>query len=251
MGELLRIATDPQLYDNVTVDWNKEGRGLNSPNRRHYWSYLQPFARAWQNKRILDIGAGTGWLLDVLVREIGVQSAIGIDPSVRNIALARKLYPSINMTCTTLQGFAPKEQFDVALSVLSLLHIHPLKAAYEKVSQLLAPKGIFMAVVPDYDYFRTPRKGRVPQIEDLGLDECVTMIPREYGTVADIVRRTSFYEEVAKGHGLTLTHHIPMPAAQEDRNRHPELASMTVTHLLKFENICCENDRIVRNVDQR
>jgi len=251
MGELLRIATDPQLYDNVTVNWEKEGRGLNSPNRRHYWSYLQPFARAWQNKRILDIGAGTGWLLDVLVREIGVQSAIGIDPSVRNIVLAGKLYPSISMIRTTLQGFAPKEQFDVALSVLSLLHIHPLEAAYEKVSQLLAPKGIFMAVVPDYDYFRTPRKGRVPQIEDLGPDECVTMIPREYGTVADIVRRTSFYEEVAKEHGLILTHHTPMLAAQEDRSQYSELSPMIVTHLLRFENICCESDKLVKKIDQR
>lgn len=232
---LLRIATDPYLYDRLTVNWEKEGERLESPNRAHYWSFLEPDASTWKNKSLMDIGAGTGWLLDVTLRKVGVApSSLGIEPSFKNIAIAKRLYPHITMIQTTLQLYQPDRRFDIAVSVLSILHIYPLGAAFTKIAQLLSPKGIFIAIVPDYNFFRSKRKGRIPKIEELNNDECVTMIPREYGIVADIVRKLEKYEVVAGQYNFSLMDHKPMPPAPQDCLKHPELAKTIATHLLKF-----------------
>jgi SAM-dependent methyltransferase len=234
MGELLKIATNPEHYDSDQVDWSKEGEGLQSPNRRHYWSYMQPYVQEWDGKDLLDIGAGTGWLCDAALREGNVNTAIGVEPASKSIALAHTLYPQIEMIDSSFEEYQPDRKFDIAVAVMTLLHMHPLEDALQKVADLLKVNGQFYAVVPDFEYFRSTRKGRTPQIEELVPGESVTAVEREYGTVADIVRETYRYQEAARATGLVLEEVIPMPPSPEQFDKYPELKDTTVTHFLRF-----------------
>lgn len=235
MGELLVMATNPDHYDSDQVDWSKEGEGLQSPNRRHYWSYMQPYIADWEGKELLDIGAGTGWLCDAALREAHVQTAIGVEPARKSIELAHSLYPQVEMIAAAFEDFQTDRKFDIAVSVMSLLHMNPLEDVLQKISDLLKSEGQLYAVVPDYDYFRSTRKGRTPLIEELAPGEAVTAVEREYGTVADIVREIYRYQEAAQATGLILEEVIPMPPSPEQFAKYPELRQVNVTHFLRFK----------------
>ena len=90
MSHLLRRATDIGQYDDPHLPWNKHEDSLESPNRKWMFTYLSRFKEKWKG-RVVDIGCGTGWLIN------GIQAyaryAIGIDPSWNNFNRAKGFQP--------------------------------------------------------------------------------------------------------------------------------------------------------------
>ena len=157
----------------------------------------------WAGRRVLDIGAGTGWAVDE-VRRMGASLSMGIDPSIKHFFLAQECYPDAFMVYSTLEGFKTRQRFDRIFSIMSLQHIDNLRLGMTKVHDLLVPGGDFMAIVPNYDYFRLPRHGYEVEITEIDSLQYVTTIKRETGTISDIVRKEIAYVLAGDVVGLDL-----------------------------------------------
>lgn len=157
-GNLFKRATSPRQYDSPIVGWTADSKGTSLPIREFILEYLAPHISGWKGKDLLEIGLGTGWLLDIAYKA-GVCSATGIDPSKRSISLAQKYYPQITSIDVAFEKYVPDKNFDVVLSVLSFGHISNLEAAFKKISQLLKKEGEIFLIVGDYDYYKRQRYG--------------------------------------------------------------------------------------------
>jgi len=233
---LLELATDPNQYDRDESGWASEGIGPASPTRAHFWEYLEPFTQRWKGKTLLDIGSGTNWLADLALQQ-GVEIAIGIEPSVRNVDLSQKLHPDILVIYSTLEEFKLHYQFDIITSLMSLNHLADMNLAFGKISSLLNGTGEFFAIVGDYDHQRQPRRNYKIELEDLNPDEFVVSITRPFGTLVDIIRRISVYENAARNSGLELVEDIPMVPTLTLMERIPgfrQSKDVPMTHLLRF-----------------
>lgn len=238
MGNIRELAINPLQYDSKDTGWESVGASAESPTRTHFWNYLKRYSSSWKENNVIDIGSGTGWLVDLVLKE-GARSGVGIEPSRRNYELARSLYPHVNSLNVSLEDYIPDRKFDVGLAVMSFVHIGNLEEAFKKISGFLNPQGELIAIVPDYDYFHAPRNNYEVTFEEVDSDEYATLIKRPHGTLADIVRTTKKYSRVAEGYGISLLHDIPIPALQNTPAGEytTENPSVIATHLLRFQKI--------------
>ena len=103
-------------------------------------------------KRILDIGCGSGGITIDLVREFKAGFVLGVDVEdatcsrSREIAAKYKLQNKIDIRKIT-PGIFPfqDEQFDIVFSKDSIVHIHDKEHLAFEVFRLLRPGGFFLA----------------------------------------------------------------------------------------------------------
>lgn len=236
MGNIRELAINPLQYDNKDTGWESVGVSVESPTRTHFWNYLKRYTSSWKEKDVIDIGSGTGWLVDLILKE-GSRSGVGIEPSRRNYELAKSLYPHVVSLNVSLEDFIPNRKFDVGLAVMSFVHIGDLEEALKKISSFLNFQGELIVIVPDYDYFHAPRNNYEVTFEELDVEEYATLIKRPHGTLADIVRTNNKYSRVAERYGLSLLQDIPIPALQNtpEGEYTKENSSVIATHLLRFQ----------------
>jgi len=225
-------AIDPKQYDGL--QWINEGLA-DSARTAFFADYLEPYMATWQGKRVLDIGAGVGWLVaDALER--GATLAVGIEPSLDHVQRGAIDHPQAELVQTTLEAYdAQGQTFDRIISVMAFPHIADLDASFAKVSSLLAKDGEVILIIPDYDYFQMPREGYKIDIQDLGdEDSYAVTITRPSGPLADIVRKTSVYERAARAAGLCLLREIAMTPTDQHIERVPKYATMRDTALTRL-----------------
>lgn len=104
---------------------------------------------------ILDLGCGTGFLLDLMQNEIDDQRYLGIDISSKMIEVARQKYPKklfIVDDCKNVTEHVRQYEFkpDLAISFFSIPYIgvETIKAVYS----ILDEKGKFLAVYYNKPY---------------------------------------------------------------------------------------------------
>ena len=238
MGNIRELAINPQQYDNKDTGWESVGVSVESPTRTHFWNYLKRHSSSWKEKDVIDIGSGTGWLLDLALKE-GARTVVGIEPSRRNCELARSLYPHVTSLNVSLEEYIPEQKFDVGLAVMSFVHIGNLEEAFKKISGFLNSQGELIAIVPDYDYFHAPRNNYEVTFEELDDEEYATLIKKPHGRLADIARTTEKYSRVAEKYGMSLLENIPIPALQNTPAGEytTENPNVIATHLLRFQKI--------------
>lgn len=233
----LKRATQPNQYDIGDILWAKEGHAR-STRTQFFWEYLEPYSKSWNGKTVLDIGAGTGWLI-VRALECGATKAVGVEPSANNVAQGKQDHPDVKLVQTTLENFDGKnQQFDKIVAVMSFSHIADLDTAFSKVRSLLTPNGEAIIVVPDYDYFQTPRHGYSIEQQPIDEESYAIAITRPSGTLADIVRKTSMYQRAAESAGLELVEDMEMKPTENQIINAPKYAVMkdkALTHLLVFK----------------
>src|SRR5258708_4486779 len=111
MSSPFERATRPDQYDADDLFWEKEARS-ESGRTQFFWEYLEPYADSWKDKKVLDVGAGTGWLVSQAQKH-GAAKALGIEPSSKNIAAALRDHSDAMIQQDTLESFdSGGERFD-------------------------------------------------------------------------------------------------------------------------------------------
>lgn len=233
----LKLATNPHQYDSQEIDWEKEGLG-NTSSRRFFQEYLRQYLDV-KDRTVLDVGSGMGQLFSLL-KELGALKVEGVEPSVKNVKVSKRLYPDTSVFEGTLQQFSQKSYYDVVVSVMAFEHIYNLEEAFEKVSELLTFNGTFYLSVADKNYHLMPRFNYVLESEELGNDIIVskTTRPGTIGTLYDILRPLNHYIKAAESNGLTLEKQIEMKPTEEFINIEPKYSTykdQPICHLLIFK----------------
>lgn len=239
MPSLRELATNPQQYDSLSINWEAEGAGLQAPTRKYFWHYLKPYSKSWKGKSILEIGCGSGWLLDQ-AEKAGAGSTTGVEPSKQNCMLAEKYFPGLNMVNSGFEDFHTIEKFDIIAAVAVFGHIDDLSATFKKISAMLNKSGEVILTTPDFDYFAVPHHGHQKEMEAVDEEEYITLVTRPMGPIADIARSTHKMIAAARLAGLHLIEEVPMPPTEELMTELPKYRSsegQPMWRLLRFQKV--------------
>jgi ubiquinone/menaquinone biosynthesis C-methylase UbiE len=100
--------------------------------------------------RVLDIGCGTGRLLDLLHDRSSV--AVGVDASTRMLLTAKRLRAGPHLVCGMAERLPfAAAVFDVATATLSLRHWQDPVRGIGEVARVLCPAGLFVAADADIE----------------------------------------------------------------------------------------------------
>jgi len=98
--------------------------------------------------KILDIGCGSGVLLETLCRECGCVGK-GIDVDRRRIERARAHCPRASFECGLFEARNIKETVDAVTSVAVIEHVVDPPAFLKEIGQILAPGGSLFLLTPN------------------------------------------------------------------------------------------------------
>ncbi|MFF3599058.1 class I SAM-dependent methyltransferase [Kitasatospora indigofera] len=177
--------------------------------RNHVFARLVELSAARPGDHVLDVGCGTGYLTRRVAQAVAPGgTALGVDPSTKVIAHARRLAEQDGRdNCTFRRGIAeeldaPAASFD---AVVSSLMVHHLPAALRQralaeIHRVLRPGGRLM--VAD---FRPPR-GRIGR-HLVGAVTGPAMELNPIGELEGLVRQAGF-EDVATGDLHPWIHYV-------------------------------------------
>lgn len=205
---IYKRATNPLQYDLQDLSWENEEK-LNSTRILFFKEYLKKYFPKWKNKKILEIGSGTGWLLQE-AKKAKASLVEGIEPSQKNVKLSKVRHPKIQISETSLEKYKTDKKFNIVLAVMSFSHISNLKAAFKQISAFLEHNGELIIVVPDYVYFSKQRHNYKVKSVKINANEYAVSVNRKTGILADIVRKNSVYIKIASQFGFLLKEEIPM-----------------------------------------
>lgn len=235
LDKLLKQATNPTGYDAPDTEWVIEN-GKDSPRQVIYRDYFLPYKTEWLDKDVLDVGSGAGWLLDFFIQN-GARTVKGIEPSWKNVEASGVLYPHAHVTRADFMATQLDELFDFITVVMVLPNLLDLEAVFGKLKSLMRENAKLIVVVPDYDYFKTPRHGYGLEMAAMNSEEYVIEITRPTVVLTDIVRKNEVYIAAAEKAGLHCVDSIPMvPSGSftEQLPQYSEFQNQPIMHLLRF-----------------
>jgi len=206
--QLFARATDPKQYDAPGLDWPREGVP-SSPAMQFFQRSLRWELGDLRGKSVLDIGCGTGHFCE-LIEELGARRVVGLEPSARNAAAARRRYPGLELVEGSLQGAELPTRFDLAVAVMSFEHQPDLTGAFRRVRDLVVPAGRFLLVVGDKPFHLTPRFGLGLEVHEEPDGSALVATAYPFGTLHDVIRPLGHYVEAARAAGLTLLRTVPL-----------------------------------------
>ena len=120
---------------------------------RSFKAAVARLAEVQPGEAVLDLGCGTGTLLEALVACQPGAGFTGIDPDRHVLAIARRRLQRSARTVELVEGYAqdlpfPDQAFDLVISTLIFHHLpDPVKvSAFGEVRRVLAPHGRFLLV---------------------------------------------------------------------------------------------------------
>ena len=225
-------ATDPRQYDRPELDWTRQG-APDSASSRAYQVALREALAGVRVTAAVDIGCGLG-PLEPLLRELGAQRVVGIEPSAQSAAIARRSHPAMEVIESPLETVTLDGGFDLAVAVMSFEHQPDLAAAFRNVSRLLVSGGRFALITGDPDFHRTPHLGLSVDARYLPDGSIAVATSYPFGTIHDLVRSPEQIVTAATGAGFVVERRIPLmptPLLIEDDPGWREIADRPYGHL--------------------
>ena len=98
--------------------------------------------------RVLDIGCGTGFLIEGLLESGWAGTVTGIDFAPDMVESCRRRWPEHHFVCADAEVFEPFQSFDLILSNFTFQWLEDVPAAVEKYYSFLDEKGVLALAVP-------------------------------------------------------------------------------------------------------
>jgi SAM-dependent methyltransferase len=120
------------------------------------------------NKRVIDIGCGSGYLTAKLSRDASY--VLGVDSSKRMIDIANREYghlPRLEFFNESIEEFSrnrPNIEFDVAISNMSLITIPDLEETIKDISSIVSLRGVFAFSITHPCFYNQYRKYQSSEI---------------------------------------------------------------------------------------
>ncbi len=135
----IKILDSAEGYDLAAEDYDKKEKYLNSFEKGKFLSLLPET----KDKKILDVGAGTGRVSLPLVLSGAQVTALDISEKILEL-LKRK-----NKKITTVVGEAENlpfenESFDIVTAAFLIVHLKDPKIFFDEVYRVLKPDGLFL-----------------------------------------------------------------------------------------------------------
>ena len=234
MAELFESATSEKQYDKEEIAWSD----TDWLNNIHSFQ-LEYISRdnSWKSKKVLDIGCGTGWLLEHALKE-GATIAEGIEPSEKNYRLIQRNRPELVVFNDSFQSFETTRKYDLIISIMAFNHLSNIDEAFKKSYQLLESKGKLIILVPEFEWSRRKRLDYDVEIETISDDEYVVKTKRTIGNIADIIRKPSVYISVATKAGLHLMENTgmrPTPKLIESEKKYLTYKDIDISRMIIFQ----------------
>ena len=127
------------------------GRCRDAAGRTSY-QWLSEVVEPGRHRRVLDLACGSGRLLSLCVERFAPGVAfLGVDMSAEELALARERLPAgaaeLRQGLAQDLGFLADGSVDAVLCHWALTLMDPVRPVLEEVRRVLAPGGVFAAIV--------------------------------------------------------------------------------------------------------
>jgi 2-polyprenyl-3-methyl-5-hydroxy-6-metoxy-1,4-benzoquinol methylase len=227
-------AVDPKQYDKEEMIWEEYGH-KDDPMRVFYKDVLRNEIVSLKNKKILDVGSGSGAFFE-FYRELGASEIKGIEPSELNFRASQELFSNVQVINLGLMEADLKEEFDSIFAVMVFEHIGDIVGAYKKIRSLLRDGGLFYLIFQDMDYLKDPRYSSPVDFEEMGGGTTVVKVQsKKFGTIYDLLRTPESYIESARQAKLVIEKHVPLFPSEKLCREIPKyltLKHMPFRHLL-------------------
>lgn len=120
-------------------------------NFRNYWGKaIEPYL----GKDVLEVGAGLGSNMKVLINKKAIERYVCIEPDKKLSAQIKNPQPSKSLEVHTclLKDLDPKEKFDSILYIDVIEHIEDAESEVALATQYLKPGGHLIILVPAYNF---------------------------------------------------------------------------------------------------
>lgn len=155
--ESARRALRKAAYTLRTGYWHSGERACPDFPEENFVNHIKVYRFASQfcnNKKILDIGCGTGYGISLLAHS--AVSAVGIDISRQAIRYARKRYLGTNVQFLQMNAESlafPDCSFDFIISSENFEHLHDQRANLREISRVLKDEGMLLLATPNREMF--------------------------------------------------------------------------------------------------
>jgi 2-polyprenyl-3-methyl-5-hydroxy-6-metoxy-1,4-benzoquinol methylase len=206
-----KIPTSKELEDYYSVYAYEKEKKIPEPTRVSLEGLLDSFEKYRKNNRILDVGCGEGWILELAMKR-GWQP-YGTEFSSKAIEICEK--KGIKMYAGVLKAEDIKEKdFDIIVSSETIEHINNPREELANIHQLLRKGGLFYITTPNFNsYLRRMMKDKYAIIK---YPEHLSYYTTT--TLNKLLRNTGFSKVKLMTTGISLSHYQLSKASENKRD---------------------------------
>ena len=193
------------FFDKVSRDRSRLLR-----KNRYYYQLLVDFHKFHipEDKRVMEIGCGTGFLLDKLKPSYGV----GIDISSGMIKIAESKYPSLHFVNTAIEDYISSEKFDFIVINDTIGYFIDIQFVFNRIRQNCTAKT--RIIITSYNYLWEPIL-KISSALGLKMEQPFTnwLSPKDITNLLEL----EHFETIKKGRLMLFPKYVPLVSTALNR----------------------------------